>query len=147
MLQPEDEFLKQHPDVLTAVLLVMSLLLLFALGKTWALRRDRDAYLKQAQRLAAIRPDFSLAYAQGFLALGWLAYIGFLMMFLMGLWTNLVSHSYDGTFWILEVSVACLWASVILPCFYWPRWAMPPHARGDVSPFHKHVQRRRSRRP
>ncbi len=34
MLQPEDEFLKQHPNVLTAVLLVMSLLLLFALGKT-----------------------------------------------------------------------------------------------------------------
>ena len=108
MLQPEDDFLKQHPNVLTAVLLVMSGLLLFALGKTWVLRRDRDAYVKQAQRLAAIRPDFSLAYAKGFLALGWLAYVGFLMMFLMGLWTNLVSHSYDGTFWILEVSVGCL---------------------------------------
>ncbi len=111
------------------------------------LRRDRDAYLKHAQRLAAIRPDFSLAYAQGFLALGWLAYVGFLLMFLMGLWTNLVSHSYDGTFWILEVSVACLWAGAILPYFYWPRWAMPPHARDDVSPFQEHVQRRRSRRP
>lgn len=146
MLRPGDDFLEHHPNVLIALWLGLVLLLLVALGKTWALRRDRDAYLSQAQRLAAIRPDFSLAYAQGFLALGWLVLVAFLLLFGTGLWVNLFRHSYDGTFWVLVVSQAFWWASLILPYFYWPRWAMPPHARNDVSPFLEHVQRRRSRR-
>lgn len=142
-----DDFLDQHPNVAIALLLGLCLLFLVFLGKTWTLRRDREAYVSLAKRLAAIRPEVSLAYAQGFLALGWLTWLGCLLFFGLGLWVNLFRGSYDGTFWVLIVWQAFLWAGLIFPYFYWPRWAMPPHARNDVSPFQNQLQRRKPRRP
>ena len=94
--------------------------------------------------MAAIRPAFSLAYAQGFVALGWLTYVGFLLLFLEMLWVDLFEGNFTGTIWVLRVSTACWLAGMFLPYFCWPRWMMPEHARSDLSPFQERRQRRRA---
>ena len=144
MRRPGDDFLDSHPGFALTLLIVLTLLMVFALAMTVRWHRDREAYLKQAHRLAAARPDFSLAYAQGFLALGWLTYVGFLLLFSFGVWVRLFHGSYEGKIWLVWTSTACWFIGMVLPYFYWPRWMMPRHARSDVSPFQ---QRRQPRHP
>ena len=101
-----DDFLDDHPRFTLALLLVLTLLTVFALAMTFRWSRDREAYLAQAQRIAAIRPDMSLAYAQAFVALGWLAYVGFLLLFSMMLWVDLFHGNY-GPIRVLWAATAC----------------------------------------
>ena len=123
--------------------LLVMLLMLF-LSVVW--RRDRDAYLRQSERLAIAR-GVSAAYAQGFTALGWLVYLGFLLQLGLGVWVDVFDGSYRGKLPLFFVSQALIWAGLLLPFAYWPRWAMPPHARADLSPMHHWVARRSQPRP
>ena len=144
MRRPGDDFLDAHPGFALALLISLMLILLVALAMTVRWHRDREAYLKQAQRMAAIRPDMSLAYTQGFTALGWLTYVGFLLLFSSGLWVDLFHGRYKGTIWIVWASTAFWCAGLVLPYFYWPRWMMPRHARHDLSPFQQRRRRRQA---
>lgn len=148
MERPEDQFLNRHPGYALALLCLMALVLGFVLVKTIRWRRDREAYLKQAGRLSAVsRFQPSQAYARGLVALGWPIYIGLLLIVGLGLWDSLFHASFGGEIWILFASQALIWAGLILPYFYWPRVAMPPHARGDMSPFQvRRLRRQRERR-
>ena len=141
MRRPGDDFLDNHPGFALALLILLILIMLVLLAMTVQWHRDREAYLKQAQRMAAIRPDMSLAYAQGFTALGWLAYVGFLLLLSLGL-DGPGSRNAHGEIWIVWAYVAFCFAGTVLPYFYWPRWMMPKHARGDLSPFQQRRQRR-----
>ena len=147
MERPEDQFLNRHPGYAIALLCLVALVLGFLLVKTIRWRRDREAYLKQAGRLSATsRFHPSPVYARGLVAVGWPIFVGFLLILGLGLWDSLFHTSFDGEIWILFASQVFLWAALILPYFYWPRVAMPPHARGDMSPFQ--VRRlRRQREP
>ncbi|KGN32178.1 hypothetical protein N802_11000 [Knoellia sinensis KCTC 19936] len=147
MEQPEDQFLNRHPEYAVALMCLMALAFGFLLVRTVHWRRDREAYVKQAGRLQAMSIYHpSQAYARGLVALGWPIYVGFLLIFGLGLWDNLFHRSFDGAGWILVASIVSIWAGLILPYFYWPRVAMPPHARGDMSPFQVRRLRRQRKR-
>ena len=138
-----DDFLDDHPRFTLALLLVLTLLTVFALAMTFRWSRDREAYLAQAQRIAAIRPDMSLAYAQAFVALGWLAYVGFLLLFSMMLWVDLF-HGTTGRSGSCGPQLHAGCAGLVLPYFFWPRWMMLKHARSDLSRFQQCRQRRQA---
>lgn len=126
---------------------LMALAFGILLVKTIHWRRDREAYVKQAGRLQSTnRYVQSQAYARGLVALGWPIFIGFLLICGLGLWELLFHRNFDGEGWILFAAVALIWAGLILPYFYWPRVAMPPHARGDLSPFQVRRLRRQRKR-
>lgn len=125
---------------------LMALAFGMLLVKTTHWRRDRKAYVRQAGRLQSSIYGPSQAYARGLVALGWMIYVGFLLIVGRGLWDLLVHRSFDGEGWILFAAVALIWAGLILPYFYWPRVAMPPHARRDPSPFQIRRLRRQRKR-
>lgn len=146
MERPEDQILNRHPEYAVALLCLMALAFGMLLVKTIHWRRDREAYVRQAGRLQSSIYGPSQAYARGLVALGWMIYVGFLLIVGRGLWDLLVHRSFDGEGWILFTAVALIWAGLILPYFYWPRVAMPPHARGDLSPFKVRRLRRQRKR-
>lgn len=142
---PEDQFLNRHAGFAVTLTCLMALAFVMLLVKTPHWRRDRETYDKQAGMLQSSRYGPSQAYARGLVALGWPIYVGFLLICGLWLWDLLFHRSFDGEGWILFAAVACIWAGLILPYFYWPRVAMPPHARGDMSPFQVRRLRRQQK--
>ncbi len=112
-----EELLDRPPWYVLGALCFLTLVLLAMLGKTVHWRRDREAYLTQARLWAKSRGEKSEAYARGFVAFGWLTFVGFLLMFGLVLWPALFQRRFDGGIWVVLASQVFIWAGLILPYF------------------------------